>query len=156
MNCTQELLRASYTARTIYEALRPSDEGLVIHPRSTLYVRNCFFHRLDTIKDEPKVKLAPKTMLRLVEDLLKSQFNTDLVPMWATAVDFANLDLEKDGLEEWHIYMNVNMDSSMKYLITFGKQHAAVIRNTEHGNVLVRAPIGRPYKVKTLKKDLGL
>lgn len=155
MECTLELTRVQYTGRTIYEALNPSETDLCQHPRSSLYVRNCFFRRLDTIAatDYPKPTTVQQTLVACLKVLLQDVHDTSAVPMWARAVDFQYVT-STPPLP--NIYMNVNMDSTNKYLLVFNANVAVRLKVVAGVVRLYRASNGQPYKLKTLLKELGV
>lgn len=157
MKCTKELVLVPYRVRSLYEALHPTEPDLATHPRSSMYIRNCFFKRLDTItiETEPKdVRVKSKLMMNIIEALLIDAFDTENIPMWSTAVDFQNVTPKE--LKPFHIYMNVNMDSTSKYLFVFNQSHFVTVRHVDNKIWLERSLTKKPYKLKTLKKDLGV
>lgn len=159
MKCSMELLKSPYEEKTIFQALTPSEEELARHPHSVLYIRNCFFKRLDTLTLDTMSRYkdtVKRLMFENIEKLLDNPLDASILPTWTTAADFQNLD--GDDLDPIlnKIYFNVNMDSSNKYLFAFAGGLAVTIKHRDQRTWLVRTKSGLPYKLKTLKKDLGI
>lgn len=159
MKCTNELLQNTYEERTAFKALHPTDEDLAKHPRSCMYIRNCFFKRLDTLAMDltPSNKDAiKKFMFKYIEALLVNPMDASILPTWITVTDFQNLDLEQMSNVGNRIYFNANMDSSNKYLFAFEGGLFVTVKHNAQKTWLIRSKTGLPYKSKTLKKDLGI
>lgn len=156
MKCTIELLSNPWRERSIAEVLKPSEEELARNPRSTLFVRNSFFKRLDTITAEqmPPPAERRKILLDCLRDLSSDVFNTAKVPSWGIVTDFQNL--QGTPAESEQIYMNANFDSSYRWVIVFSPSIAVTIREIDGDISLYRTNNKQPYKLKTLLKELGV
>ena len=156
MKCTIELLSNPWRERSIAEALKPSEEELARNPRSTLFVRNSFFKRLDTITAEqlPPSAERRKILMDCLRDLSSDVSNTAKVPSWGIVIDFQNL--QGTPAESEQIYMNANFDSSYRWVIVFSPSIAVTIREIDGDISLYRTNNKQPYKLKTLLKELGV
>lgn len=159
MSCAIELLRTPFVERTIFQLLTPSEQELAVHPRSTLYIRNCFFERLDSITLDVKPTSendVTKLMFKSIEALLKNPLKASILPTWTLGTDFQYMNIAKMDLTQSQIYFNVNMDSPNKYLFVLPGGLCVILKHTGSETWLARAKSGLPYKLKTLKKDLGI